>query len=485
MRHLARHTTFFCLTLCALPLQTSAEVRINEIAWMGTTESHLCNWVELYNSGEQAIDIIDWSIQINDTVREFADGEGPSSVIVAEGYLLLKRQTASCPDPVPDVPGWSITMGNLPNGGATLRLLQPDGTITDEVVGGTDWSNVGGDNETKFTAQRTDTGWITAEPTPGAQNMNIEDTASTATVSSSNSTQTRVVSARAPRPQSLTLPDSELAVDIVGPAYGYVNQPLTLTASTSGVGNTIAASLRYNWNWGDMHNQHGGAVAEYTYRFPGTYVVTLFATYGRHEQVARAEVTILPTPLAIEAENGLVHIHNIAPYEVDVSGVSVSAATEQTFPPRSFIPAHGTVTLTGSELGLTAGLPVVAHSRRGELLASTADQRQSASIPSESLVPISEDSVPQTLDGQSSAGHRSESELFRFSNNEADTIATDSLSESPSVPQAATSAPISAVAAGTQSPDSPGHTWWSSLALLALLFIAAFTLLLPRRQTIK
>ncbi len=480
-----RYVTIFCLTLCAPPLTTFSEVRINEIAWMGTTESHLCNWIELYNTGGQAVDLIDWSLQINDITRELADGEGSSSMIAADDYLLLKRQTATCPDPVPTVPGWKFTMGNLPNSGATLRLLRPDGAIADEVVGGTDWSSVGGNNETKDTAQLTDTGWITAEPTPGAPNANISGTTTT-TSEQLSSTPTRIRSARAPRPQSLRVPDSELKVDIIGPDYGYVNQPLTLTASTSGVGDTIAASLQYAWNWGDFHNQGGGASVRHTYQFPGTYVITLFATYGRHEQVARHEVTILPTPLAIEVKNGLVHIHNTAPYEVDVSGVTISGASAQRFPPRSFIPAHGTITLTSVEVGAAPARPVLAHDRSGSVLASSHDQTPTvageatstpdAPIPTTSADAVSpvtrEPTVTQAVD-----------EAFRFSVTEAAAPATSAPPESPSVSsRSTTTIPSRTVSADVGSNNTSDRPWWPPLALLILLVVAAAVLLTPYRR---
>ena len=479
---------FLWLVIITAPLTTGATVRINEIAWMGTIESHLCNWIELHNTGDQPIDLLDWALQINDTTREFAAGEGGRSVVGGGEYFLIKRQTASCPDPVPSVPGWSITLGNLPNSGATLRLLRPNGTVADTVVGGVDWSNVGGDNESKNTAQRTDSGWITAEPTPGTTNASTQiETTTTSGSRQSSVTSDRVTDARAPRPQSLVMSDSELAVTILGPTYGYVNQPVTLTASTSGVGDTIAGSLQYVWNLGDMHVRSGATAVEHTYRFPGTYVVTLFVTHGRHEQVARAEITILPTPLAVKIEGEFVHIHNTAPYEIDVSGVVVVGEVEKRFPPRSFIPAHGTVTLVGSELGVTGQRPIMVHDRVGAVLASSLDR--SPTVAGET---ISNPSVPSTNTGTHPApavtnefpvSAESTEESFRFSVNESHTNPTSAPTEPVSEAPLPTTTDSSVVApTGTQATDVTERVWWPSLLLLLLLVVAAGTLLMPRRS---
>lgn len=487
-----RLTTLSCILFTLLPTSASATVRINEIAWMGTTESHLCNWIELYNTGDQSVDVIDWSFEINDTVRALADGTGPSSVVAPSGYLLLKRETATCPDPVPAVSGWSIVMGNLPNSGATLRLRRSDGSLADEVIGGTDWSNVGGDNDTKQTAQLTPNGWITADPTPGIQNTDTDSTVSAPDSDTDDtSVSRRVRSARAPSPQSLTLPDTKLKLEIIAPEYGYVNQPLTVTASTSGVGDTIDASLQYHWNWGDLSEQNAGAEAVHTYQFPGTYIITAYASYARHEQVARHEVTILPTPLTIEVENGLVHIHNAAPYEIDVSRMTISGLHDKHFPKRSFIPAHGTITVSEAKLGIPARRPLLAYDRTGAIVASSEQSVAVAGI-AVSADEVNEESTATT---QSTAPTQTGAttgtdDNFRFSSPESTDTATSDISTN----QAATtthatrsdsnpnpSSDTSDQSANSNEAAVPAGVWWPPLALLLLLVVAAGALLAPRR----
>ena len=486
----------FVLYLLVTPARVTATVLINEIAWMGTTESHLCNWIEFYNTGDSSVDLEDWTLLINDTARPFADGEGGTGTIIpAAGYFVLERVTNTCPNPVPESNNWYLAFGNLPNSGATLTLLRPNGSVSDEVVGGTDWQNVGGNNDTKQTAQRTPDGWITADPTPGKANaekaeeqLDGDETPKTTTQTvRSGSSPSRFVSARALAPRPLTLPDTGLALSIVGPEYGYVNQPITLTASSSGVGETIEASLRYQWNWGDMHNSDAGSTATHTYAHPGSYVVTLYASYARQEQVARHSILILPTPLAIEQVGDLVHIHNTAPYEIDVSGVTLSGVTKRVFPERSFIPADATITIPASSLGLTGPRLLVAHDPQGEFLASNHTSLIGA------VAGVATTAAPATTEQPELIFESPEqmvtpsvdnNEQFRFSGDEAYSVPTaDKQENSENSENATDKIPVPAMTPSSRVDTEAGDpSWWPLLALLGLLFLAMVALLYPRRH---
>jgi len=484
---------FFIFVILTIPTPAVATVLINEIAWMGTTESYLCNWIEFYNTGDSPVDLEDWTFRINDTVRAFVDGEGGGgTVIPAGGYFVLERVTNTCPNPVPESDDWYLAFGNLPNSGATLTLLRPDESVADEVIGGVDWENVGGDNETKQTAQRTTDGWITADPTPGKENPGY-DTQETEEIATSSqriigSGPIRVKSARAPTPQSLTVPDTELALSIIGPEYGYVNQPITFTASSSGVGETIEASLRYEWNWGDMHNSGDGSTATHVYAHPGSYVITLSASYARHEQVTRHSILILPTPLAIEHIDDVVYIHNTAPYEIDVSGVTISGVTERVFPERSFIPADATITIDASSLGLTGPRLLMAYDPQGEFLASNHTSLTGA-VAGVATTTAPEETVESESDSepieQVVVPSVDNSEQFRFSSDETYVATTTNAEDMSQASERATNTiPTPAMTpssrADTETEDEP--SWWPLLALVGLLFLAAIVLLYPRRQ---
>lgn len=152
---------FFMASL-AVPFSVDGAVLTNEIAWMGTNVSSNNEWLELFNNGSTSVSVNGWVL-----------GDGASLVIPLSGtigawaYVVLERTDDST---VPGMTAFLTYTGALSNDGRTLTLYRADGGIEDQVVGGTGWKNIGGDNTTKFTAQRTATGWMTASPTPGKPN---------------------------------------------------------------------------------------------------------------------------------------------------------------------------------------------------------------------------------------------------------------------------------------------------------------------------
>jgi len=155
-----------------LPSGVFASVIINEIAWMGSppeegeTGSQAANdeWIELYNSGETNVNITGWRL-------ESADGAPVIQLegqISAGGYFLLSRANNS-------VNGVSADLvypykGNaLSNNGEDLRLVDTQGNIVDRVDASSGWP--AGDNETKQTMERTNSGWQTSQNPGGTPKM--------------------------------------------------------------------------------------------------------------------------------------------------------------------------------------------------------------------------------------------------------------------------------------------------------------------------
>ena len=334
------------------PLSSHAAVTINEVAWMGSIESANHEWIELYNDGTNAVDVTDWVLSDDMNLSITLSGSIP-----AGGYAVLERSSeASSP-----ASAFLIYTGALVNTGATLRLLRSDGGLEDQVAGGSDWKNIGGDNTTKETAQYTSGGWITAEETAGRPNEAVSTSTKVAAVTNvSNNSNGNNGTAAVKRSSSdkealiLTLPDVTLQLEVDARTLGYVNQEVPFRVEASGIGDTLIDSLTYEWNFGDGHTTIGEEPL-HRYQFPGTYLVTVYGSYKRQEQVARHEITILPVTLSLTRNNdGDLQINNDSPYEIDISGYTVSAFKEFVFAPRSIMLSNQTVTLKGSSIGGTA-----------------------------------------------------------------------------------------------------------------------------------
>lgn len=131
------------LIVGALHSQTRADVLINEIAWMGTTNSVYDEWIELHNNGKQLVNLDGW-------VLEASDGSpviNLSGVIPANGFYLLERQDDNT---VLGIAADQIYSGVLENSGQVLELKNAQGVVVDSV---NYW--YAGDNATKATMERT------------------------------------------------------------------------------------------------------------------------------------------------------------------------------------------------------------------------------------------------------------------------------------------------------------------------------------------
>lgn len=325
-----------------LPSAVHGAVVINEIAWMGSKSSANDEWIELYNIGDASVSLAGWTLtDQNDLVIEL------SGALPTGAYGVLERTDDT------SAPGSAFLLytGALANTGATLTLRDSSNAIVDQVAGGEDWEAIGGNNETKDTAQYSAQGWITAAPTPGAENATEPSpTPKTEERSDGDSRGISSGTARAPvrevdRPRTLVPSTKQLELSITAPEVIYVNQPATFVAKPANIGETITDSLQYQWNFGDLHTATGERV-EHTFAYPGQYLLTLHATYARHDEIYQTEVTVLPVTFSLtQNADGDVQIHNNSPYEVDVSGFSLAGEESVTFPPLSFIAPNGTVTI--------------------------------------------------------------------------------------------------------------------------------------------
>jgi Lamin Tail Domain/PKD domain len=336
------------LLLIALPAYAEAAVTINEVAWMGDTTSANHEWIEIFNSGEAAVSVDGWILSDGLNLSVTLAG-----TLAANQYGVLERTGEE------SAPGTAflIYTGALVNTGATLTLRDGGGTIQDQVPGGEEWQNIGGDNTTKDTAQYTDRGWITAPGTPGRTN------ASAGTVVNDNddddddaapATPARPASKSKTTNATVLVRNQESGLDtrIVAPAQVYVNQPVEFTLDMQGAGPTIISSLKHVWNFGDMETASGTKVT-HAYSYPGTYMVTARSIFAKNDVLARLEVTVLPVKVSLGRTPALdITLNNDSPYELDISGYIVKGTKELVIPPGTYLLERGTITIPRHRLEL-------------------------------------------------------------------------------------------------------------------------------------
>ncbi len=462
-----------CLFL--LPLGAQAAVTFSEIAWMGTATSVNHEWIELHNDGAAA-DVTGWTLTDGANLNVVLSGTIP-----AGAYAVLERTSDE------SAPGTAflIYTGALVNTGATLRLLRADGSVEDMVNGGEDWQSIGGDNETKDTAQYTTSGWVTAAATPGRAITQSEAAAAAAdptptpapapTIKTSSGSAKKTSTSD---PVVLTLPDVTLQLKVAAQSIGYVHQPIKLAVQPSGIGDTLIDSLQYEWNFGDGETATTKEVT-HVYRYPGTYVVTVYGGFKRQEQVARHEITILPVTISLTTNAaGDIQVNNDSPYDLDLSGYRVVGEKEFVFPPRTIILPNQTITLSKQRVGTAREQMLAVYDTEATLVASFLPQRfAAAAAEAINLSPVPYISAIST--SEPLARLLQEDGSYSFAEPAVEEAEPSVVTPLPGVEVAAASEQLASVGAA---PPATGSRW-PYLALAATILLATIGLLAtPQRN---
>lgn len=271
------------------PMPAYASVFISEIAWMGTSVENgsFCEWVELGNSGTEAVSLSGWILKTAD---------GGMSVpltgsIEAGGFYLIERATpTACPDPVPGIDAdLSRTFGaGLSNAGEILVLAQGS-TEIERIDASAGWEAVvGGDSVQKYTAQKSGSGWVTAVATPRAANA-TESVAPAATSTPSTPSSTKKVATN-PIPSLLIETGGDRIVSTKARA---VYEPIVYDSTGKHVRNAELA-----WAFGDGGHAVGTAV-DHAYREAGEYLVVVRARNGFSQGLSSFVVTADPAEIEI------------------------------------------------------------------------------------------------------------------------------------------------------------------------------------------
>lgn len=460
--------------VAALPLSAQAAVIFSEIAWMGSATDANDEWIEIYNFSNEPADVTGWTV---------SDGNSLSiellGVMPPHGLFLLERTDDTS---VPGVAADIIYTGSLVNTGATLTLKDAQGNLMDQVAGGENWEAIGGDNTTKDTAQLTRAGgWVTAAPTPGADNA-IEATHPTEEEEEESDTDTTsrsTTQSKAPasvKNRTLSLPDNELAVSLSKPAVVYVNHPVSLSAVPSGVGKVIMDSLQYQWNFGDLSTTTGKTVS-HTYQHPGEYLVTVRAAYARHETISQTSITVLPVRFSMTTDPaGNLQIHNDAKYDIDVSGYIISGNDTVVFPEFSYIPAGGTVTVPPERFGgFRQGQAFLRDTTHAPIAWLNSKYETAPVLAREMPSIVSVSSIPSAPLTKSSAAPLAAE--FSF----ATSAKKESTDEEPSLGRADTPQPLMAAAVTGEVSSERPFIEWPLVGLIALMFFGLLGIVVVKK----
>ncbi|MBL1434046.1 hypothetical protein COB87_000495 [Candidatus Wolfebacteria bacterium] len=324
------------LILFLLPHITLAEVYISEIAWMGNTESANYEWIELYSSENVSLD--GWSLSALDGVPSISlDG-------FIQGVFVLERNEFA-------VPGTAdlLYTGALENGGEVLILSNAEGIEIDRVDGAFAWKSIGGDNESKETAQYVNGVWKTEVATPGV----VE---SVVIVENAVATQSVIVHVR----PTLTLDVADVGSVVAG-------NEILFSANVGNTEGTEFSGAIVSWNFGDGARVQGSKIY-HKYEYPGTYVVWVHTIYGREEVSKKIMVEVRSSNVEFTfLDEKSVRVENIDTEELDVSRWRiVDGESVFIFPENTYIIAGGSLVLSHNVTGFIFSKDVLLTYSDGE-----------------------------------------------------------------------------------------------------------------------
>lgn len=323
----------------------SAAVVINEVQ----IAPIVGRFIELYNTGDSDVDLTGWYIQKKTaTASSFGSlitkTDFENKTIKAGGYFLISRSPLSNSDIV--IGDLILTESN------TIRLRDSKGVDIDQV----EWRSI---NEGESYQRISLSGWILASPTPGTSNnsstsastgdttsqqeTSATSTGSTSTANTSNSSSFPV------EPQIFASAGEKKRTTTVGGTT-------TFSGRVWGLKKEPIENARMLWNFGDGSTAEGKTVA-HTYRYPGTYIVTLDASSGYYSASDRVTIEAVSADVVIstigDSQSSFVELYNKSRYELDLSFWSIRASN-LTFviPEHTFVAAGAKIKFASEVTGI-------------------------------------------------------------------------------------------------------------------------------------
>jgi hypothetical protein len=337
------------------PALTFANVRINEVAWMGDLVSSDHEWVELYNDADMAQNLSGWKLIGTDTVDDAKEkfSISLSGTISPKGFFLVERKRSSI-DTAPYLSSDFTTVTfSLLNTGETLWLKNTEEGKIDEVRSfATKWP--AGNNTTKETMQKNGAEWITAPATPRKINETVDTTASdtTATDTTTDTSDTATSHSSAldtsshvsPLPLSDFSQKQELYISAGRNRIMAVGGLVSFEVFAVDSKGTKPQGIASVWSFGDG-SQTNGTKVTHTYKHPGDYVVVLNANAGGNEAVSRAEVKVFVPKIILALESdGAISLQNDSSYEINIGGWKIAGVGG------NFVASSDTIIKAGKKL---------------------------------------------------------------------------------------------------------------------------------------
>lgn len=291
-----------------------AQISINEIMYdLSSGSDSGREWIEIFNDGNEAIDLKSWKLSEDDKNHNaFTSAQG-GSVVSAQSHAVITDT------PTKFLIDWPNYQGVIFDAAFSLGNTSGKITIKNDTGSDIDFVNynsgmgAGGNGNS---LQKNSSAWISASPTPGAQNATVDTeatvngsgTSSGTTTSTSTDTGTDTSTGTTTGTSggggssyyvysgSVSLSNYEplsLRVEAGRERLAFLYTPLEFKsyALDSKTGKSVY-NARYYWTFGDGTSGEG-SVIKHTYLLPGEYNVVLNSSSGDDDAVDITKVRVV------------------------------------------------------------------------------------------------------------------------------------------------------------------------------------------------
>ncbi len=334
------------ITILFLPSLLHAQIIITEIMYDLSGSDTDREWVEIYNSGSEPINILtgtskgSWRFVINSahTLNLFQGdetiGSGEYAIISKKGEQFLSEWQYA---------GTIFSSAiSLPNTTATLSIRDGDGNTLDQVS----YSSDQGANGDGLSLQKSESGsWFAGTPTPGKKNESSSgEVLSLTTAGTQTSNTTSGTTGGSSSLSTVSTASSQLEVVSGSDRFINLGSPINFQAVVKK--NTVPNSrIDFNWSFGDGNVGVGQSV-NHTYKYPGEYAVVLNARAGDVYSVSRFKVRVGDVNISLTLGDEYIEIFNNSKSELNLFNWKISHNH------KAFIFQSDTIVLPNSKLTL-------------------------------------------------------------------------------------------------------------------------------------
>jgi hypothetical protein len=287
--------------LLFLPIILHARIIISEIMYDPEGTDTGREWVEVYNTGPDAVDLASYKLFENNINHKLVSVVEDQNIIISSGqFAIIADNPAKFLIDFPSYSGLLIDSAfSLNNTGEPIAIIDGENNVIDRVEYLAEW---GGKNN-GFSLQKNDSDfWIEATPTVGLKNQqqseikandsnNTETKSSTTTSATSNSTHSGQ--------NDLTNFKEKIDLEIGAGRHRIVtlNTPVDFRA----VFNTDKKP-KFMWSFGDGLSKKGYEV-KHSYKNEGNYNIVLNGLLGTVQTTARTKITVIKPDVEIMSIN--------------------------------------------------------------------------------------------------------------------------------------------------------------------------------------